>query len=144
MLKDLQNTVHVTQVIDPAVITTDTDSDSVDLLEYYAVTFMVLVGESGDTLSGSVKIELEIEDSDDDSSFSDAADADVQGYVAGTNDGCFAVIDAAAEDDVVAIATYHGSARYARCVINVTGTHTNGTPIGAIAIRHGADYLPAS
>ena len=74
----------------------------------------------------------------------DAADADVQGYVSGTNDGCFAVIDAAAEDDAAYACTYRGSARYVRPVINVSGTHNNGTPIGIIAIRHGAETLPVS
>ncbi len=144
MIRDFLNHFKVEQVVDPAVITSDTDGSSVDLLGYNWVTFLALVGESGDTLSGSVKIELEVEDSDDDSTFADAADADVQGFVAGTNDGCFAVIDAAAEDDATYKCTYKGSSRYVRPVINVTGTHTNGTPIGIVAIRHGAENLPVS
>lgn len=144
MIKDFINRFKVDQVVDPVVITSDTDGASVDRLGYNYVTFIALVGESGDTLSGSVKIELEVEDSADDSTFADAADADVQGYVAGTNDGCFAVVDAAAEDDAAFVCTYRGSDRYVRPVINVSGTHTNGTPIGIVAIRHGAANLPVS
>lgn len=136
MEKDFISNFKTDQVVDPVVITTDTDGASVSLVGYDACTFIALVGESGDTLSGSVKIELEVEDSDDDSTFADAADADLQGYVAGTNDGCFAVIDAAAEDDNEFVATYKGSGAYVRPVINMTGTHTNGTPIGIVAIRH--------
>jgi len=144
MLHDFINNFKVVQVIDPATHTADVDGDSVDLLHYSGVTFLALVGESGDTLSGSVKVELEVEDSDDDSSFSDVADADLQNYVAGTNDGCFGVIDAAAEDDAVYKGTYKGSSRYARPVINLVGTHTNGIPIGIVAILHGAENLPAA
>lgn len=144
MIRDFLNRFKVTQVVDPAVVTADVDGDSVDMLGYGWCTFLALVGESGDTLSGSVKIELEVEESDDDSTFTDVADADLQNYVAGTNDGCFAVVDAAAEDDAVYKATYKGSSRYVRPVINVSGTHTNGTPIGIVAIRHGAENLPIS
>lgn len=136
MDKNFELDHNVSQVVDPVVTTADANGASVDMLGYDCVTFLALIGESGDTLSGSVKIELEVEDSADDSSFSDAADADVKGFVAGTNDGCFGVIDAAAEDDAVYKCTYHGSERYVRPVINVTGTHTNGTPIGIVAIRH--------
>ena len=135
-----QNVKH-DQVIDPVVITADADGSSVDLLGYSRVVFYALIGESGDTLSGSVKIELEVEESSDDSSFTDVADADLTKYVAGTNDGCFAVIDAAAEDDAVFMTEYRGSARYVRPVINVTGTHTNGTPIGIVALRIGAERV---
>jgi hypothetical protein len=135
-MKNFEQHCSVTQVIDPATITSDTDGDSVSMAGYDCCTFLALVGESGDTLSGSLYIELEVEDSDDDSDFSDAADADVKNYVAGTNDGCFAKIDAAAEDDAVYKCTYRGSAAYVRPVINVTGTHSSGTPIGIIAIRH--------
>ena len=135
-----QNVVH-DQVVDPDTITADTDGSSVDLLGYSRVVFYALVGESGDTLSGSVKIELEVEDSADDSTFADAADADLTQYVAGTNDGCFALIDAAAEDDAVYMTEYRGAARYVRPVINVTGTHSNGTPIGIVALRIGAERV---
>ena len=60
MLDFYQNVKH-DQVVDPATITSDTDGSSVDLLGYSRVVFYALVGESGDTLSGSVKIELEVD-----------------------------------------------------------------------------------
>ncbi len=144
MIRDFESRMKVDQVVDPVVITADADGASVDLLGYEKVTFLALIGESGDTLSGSVYVELEVEDSADDSSFSDAADADLQTYVAGNNDGCFGVINAAAEDDAVYKTTYRGSERYVRPVINVTGTHTNGIPIGILAVRFGKHELPVS
>lgn len=127
--------VKITQLLDPATVTTDQNSASIDLKDYGTGTIVVSVGESGDTLSGSVKIELELEESDDNSSFTDCADTVLSSYVAGTNDGCFAVIDAAAEDDAVYTVSYLGGSRYVRAVVNVTGTHTNGTPIAVIGLR---------
>lgn len=141
MLKDLRALVTTTQLVDPATITAVTNSASVDLKSHQNALFAVAVGESGDTLSASVKIELELEESDDDITFTDVADADMLGEVSGTNDGCFAVIDAADEDDAVYTAQYHGSKRYVRAVINVTGTHTNGTPIGIIAHAFDKKYV---
>lgn len=127
-----------TQVLDPATITSDTNCTSVDMKGYDELLFLVNIGESGDTLSGSVKIELEVEESADNSTFTDVADADLVNYVAGTNDGCFGVIDAAAEDDARYITGYRGDSRYVRVVLNLTGTHSNGTPISVTAIRRAA------
>ena len=140
--KDLLNLLTVTQIMDPAVVTADVDCTAVDLQGYNSCMFVVNVGESGDTLSGSVYIELEVEESSDNSTFTDVADADLRNYVAGNNDGCFGVIDAAAEDDAVFTCQYTGNERYVRVVVNVTGTHSNGTPISVTAIRAGEDILP--
>lgn len=142
--REIYSDLKVTKVLDPDTITTDTNCTGVDTLGFDSLLFLVNVGESGDTLSGSVKIELEVEESDDDSTYTDVADADLTNYVAGTNDGCFAVIDAAAEDDTRHIVGYKGSKRYARVVINVTGTHTNGTPMAASAIQGHASRTPVN
>lgn len=144
MFRDFPNNIKVDQVIDPDTITADTDGASVDLKDYEWVAFLALVGESGDTLSGSVYIELEVEESDDDSTFTDVADADLSDTVTGNNTGTFGKIDAAAEDDAVFTTQYRGSSRYVRPVINLTGTHTNGTPIGIVALRMGKNELPVS
>lgn len=139
---DLAAMATASLLINPAVLTADTNSASADRAGYSGVDFTVLVGESGDTLSGSVKIELEVQESDDDSTFTAAADADITGAVTGTNTGTFAVIDAAADDDAVHVCKYIGSKRYSRVVVNVTGTHSNGTPIGAVAFLSGATQQP--
>lgn len=131
------------QVLDPVTLTADVDCTGVDMQAYEDVSFYVLVGESGDTLSGSVMIELEVEESADDSTYTDCADADLSSSVTGTNTGTFAVIDAAAEDDAVFQVQYYGDKRYVRVVVNVTGTHSNGTPIGAISLQT-PKYLPVA
>lgn len=136
--------IKTTQTYVAAVTTADQDTTGVDLRGYGAVAFLVDVGNSGDTLSGSVKIELEIEESADNVTYTDAANADVLDSVTGTNTGTFAVIDAPTEDSTVFVGQYVGTARYARVVINVTGTHTNGTPIGVIACRFRPQTAPVA
>jgi len=127
----------VTQLMENDLVapTIDVNSTGVDLKEHDGCLFIVSVGESNDTLSGSVKIELEVETSDDNSTWADATDAVVQTSVTGTNTGTFGVIDGAADDAAVYTAAYLGRERYARVVVNVTGTHTNGTPLGINVIR---------
>lgn len=143
-IRKVTEDVKLSQVLVNATVTADANSTGVSLAGYSGVAFLVDVGNSGDTLSGSVKIELEIEESDDNSTYTDAANADVMDYVTGTNTGCFAVIDAPTEDSLVVVGQYVGTAAYARCVVNVTGTHSNGTPIGIIAMRFGAKNLPVA
>ena len=143
-MRDFENNLKHDLVVETAVITADTDGASVDMQEYRYLAFYATVGESGDTLSGSVYIELELEESNDDSSFTDCADADVTNTVSGNNTGTFAKIDAAAEDQAIYMCEYKGSKRYVRPVVNVTGTHSNGTPIGIMAVRAGYSQLPVS
>lgn len=140
---DLENVTTVQQIIDPVVLsgTSDVTSAAIDLAGFRDVNIAVLVGESGDSLSGSLKVELEVQESDDDSTYTACANADITNAVTGTNTGTFAVIDAAAEDDAVYQTKYLGDKQYVKVVANLTGTHTNGIPLGAIAIKAGERYL---
>ena len=135
--REHHSNMEYNKLYDPALVapTIDIDSASVDTQGFDSLSLVVNIGESGDTLSGSVYIEVEVEESVDDSVWTDVADADLTNFVAGTNDGTIAKIDAAAEDDVVVTTGYTGSKRYVRVVINVTGTHTNGFPWAATAIN---------
>ena len=133
--RDLYSDLGVTQLKDPVVVTADFNSASIDTQNFESLMLAASIGLSGDTLSGSVKIEMEVEESVDDSVWTDVANADLMQFVTGTNVGTFALIDAAAEDETVYITGYKGSKRYVRVVGNVTGTHTNGTPIGVVALR---------
>lgn len=142
MSLDLENITTAQQVIDPVVVTADALSEAIDMAGFNACNIAVLVGESGDTLSGSVYIELELQESDDNSTYTACADADITNAVTGTNTGTFALIDAAAEDDAVYQCKYLGDKQYVKVNVNVTGTHTNGTPIGAVAYKSGENYLP--
>ena len=142
--RDFENNLRDDQVVDPAAATVDADGASVDMKDYNSVAFYALVGATGDTLDADNYILLELEDSADNSSFANVADADMTNSVTGATVGTFAKINAAAEDDAVYMTEYHGGARYVRPVINVVGTHTNGTPIGILALRAGAGRLPVT
>ena len=144
MYTDIYSDLKVDQLIDPADIVADGNSASVDMQGYDSLMFIVNVGATGDTLDANNYIELEVEESDDDSSFTDVADADLHKWVAGSNDGTFALINAADEDDAVYITGYRGNSRYVRVVINVTGTHTNGTPQAVTAVRGNAVFKPVN
>ena len=142
-MMDLENQTTISQVVDPAVTSIDVLSTVVDMAGFRDVTALVTVGESGDTLSGTVYVELEMQESDDDSTYTACADADITNAVAGsTNTGTFALIDAAAEDDAVYASQYLGSKQYVKVNINLTGTHTNGIPVGVLAVQSGENYLP--
>lgn len=143
-MRDVINNMPPEQLIDPVVLTGGANGVSLDLKGYDGAFIAILVGESGDTLSGAVKIECELEESDNDSDFTDVDDGDMVNEVSGTNDGSFGVIDDAAKDDAIYYCQYTGDSRYVRPVANLTGTHTNGTPIAAYGIRLGKRTLPVS
>lgn len=144
MLRDLFHKTGVESLKIPATITADSNSSSVDLANKQGVILAAHIGNSADTLSGSVYLEVEVEHSDDDSTFTDCADADIFNAVTGTNTGTIAKIDAPAEDSLVVLTGYKGSKRYVRLVFNVTGTHTNGVPVSAVAITQGLREQPAN
>jgi hypothetical protein len=137
MLKKDMGTVNLFSGAVNALIapTIDKNFTTCDLLNYGGCAIIVDLGNSGDTLSGSVKIELEVEHSDDDSTWADCANADILDPVTGTNLGTFAVVDAPTEDSAIFRTEYVGGKRYVRLVLNVTGTHTNGTPISVMYAR---------
>ena len=143
-MRSFNDTTKFTQALAAQTVTADANCTAVDMLNFGVCRILAVVGESGDTLSGSVYIELEVEESADNSTFTDVADADLSAYVAGTNDGTFAKIDAAAEDELLVEVEYRGQSRYVRCVVNVTGTHTNGTPMAVVMAQGGAKVNPVS
>tara|TARA_R110000851_G_scaffold88877_4_gene193921 strand:+ start:914 stop:1339 length:426 start_codon:yes stop_codon:yes gene_type:complete len=123
-----------------ATITADFNGAACDLLNHDGSLLVVNMGNSGDTLSSTVYIELEVEDSPDNSTWTDVADDLITGAVTGTNTGTFAKVDAPAEDSAIFTTAYLGRERYVRIVVNVSGTHSNGTPISTEYIRTRARY----
>lgn len=147
--RETYHSLQVDQLVDPATVTSDTNSSAVDMQGYDSLTLLANVGESGDTLSSSVKIEFEVEHADDDGAgspdtWSDVSDGDLLNFVSGTNDGTFALVDDPAEDDAAYLTGYVGGKRHVRVVINVTGTHSSGTPISVSAIRSHAGQQPVN
>lgn len=142
-MHDLINNIKLEQSLDPAVVTADAAAAGFDRLNFRAALLLATIGESGDTLSGSVLIDVELQHSDAlASGYAAVTDA---AHINGTMDnlatGRVARIDAAAEDDVIVSIEYHGPKRYVRLNINLTGTHTNGTPIGVLSMGHHPRYI---
>jgi hypothetical protein len=134
MLKDVVSNLKVVSSLLPAVRTADANGSAADLQDFSGCMVVAHIGAPGDTLSGSVKIEMELEHSDDNSTFVDCADADLSTAVTGTNTGTFAVIDANGEASQAYKVGYKGNKRYVRVVYNITGTHTTGTAGSALII----------
>ena len=134
-----QGLIEPTLTITPAVLTSDTNGTGVGSADADAVMHSVLIGNSGDTLSSSVYFDLILEESDDNSTFTAVSDADH--VVDGANSsfsaasGIFATINDPTEDQIVVSIHYVGSKPYSRVTVDFTGTHTNGTPIAAEAIK---------
>lgn len=141
---DLVSELQVDQLLEPAAsISVDTNSAEVDMQGFNSLAILGNIGESEDTLSGSVEIELKLEESDvSGSGFTAVADEDIIDAVAGVAVGTFAHIDAPGEDDQVYKVGYRGHKRFVRAAVDFIGTHTNGTPISFTAIRGHANKVP--
>jgi hypothetical protein len=134
VVKDISNNLKIANSVLPLLRTADVNGTGVDTQDSVGVACVGHVGTSGDTLSGSVYLALEVEHSDDNSTWADCADADIDAAVTGANTGTFAKIDDAAEDDAVYKCNYIGSKRYVRVVGNLVGTHTNGISFSAVVM----------
>ena len=145
-MRDLYSNLKTTQVLAPALYDADQNSDPVDLQGFDSCMLLVNVGAAGVTLSETDKIELEVEEADDKVSgpWTDVNPVDLAKSAAGTNGGCFAVIDNAGDDSAVYATAYRGHKRYCRVVVNFIGTHGTGTPIGVTALLSHAQVAPVT
>lgn len=135
-MRDLYHNVLVTQHLNPVTSTTTKTSTAIDLRGYNSAEVIFSLGLSGDTLSGSVFWTLKLQHSDDDSIYTDVALADLN------NTSATVVIDSSTEDETAYAFGYIGNKRYLKGVATPTGTHTNGTPIGIVALRGTPAYRP--
>ncbi|MBC8873393.1 MAG: hypothetical protein H8E44_28485 [Planctomycetes bacterium] len=144
MFKDVYNNVTIVQVHANAAATADANSTAIDTWDYPGgvVTFIAVLGATGDTLDANNYIELKVEDSPDNSTFTDVVDAELSNSVTSTTaeTGCYALVNAGTEDSLTYATQYIGDKRYVRTNIDVVGTHTNGTAIGIVAVVSGKQY----
>jgi hypothetical protein len=137
-MRDLFNNLAVVKMLSAIVGNDDnegTPAVAIDTADFDSAVAVAIIGTSGDTLSGSLKIAVVAEESADDVTFTPITDADqLQGATPDGN-GNLATIDDAAEDDVIVKVGYLGFKRYFRLRLDFTGTHTNVTPIAMIGLR---------
>lgn len=141
-MRDLYNQVAVRHTLAPATVTAGVTGAAVDRRGFESVDHTVILGASGDTLSGSVSITLRLEHSHDGITWEAATDADALGPTIGAS-GIFATIDDPAEDDAVYRVGYVGGRRYTRIVADFAGVHSNGTPLAGLAMLGHAHMRPA-
>ncbi|MCE9650580.1 MAG: hypothetical protein K8R18_13235 [Parvibaculum sp.] len=140
-MKDLHHNLKTVQTLDPAVTTGARSGAPVDRQGFEAVEHIVLFGASGDTLSSALKLEAKLEASENGTDWSAVTDAKaVNGAVSAS--GVFATVDAAAKAQKEYRVGYAGNARYSRVTLALTGTHTNGTPVSALAVLARAHVKP--
>ncbi len=137
-MRDLYRNILVTQHLNPITSSATKTSTTIDMQGYNSVNVLFAMGASGDTLSGSVYWTLKLTHSDDNSTFTDTALTDLN------NTALTVVVDSSAKDKTVYGFGYIGAKRYLRAVATPTGTHTNGTPIGMLALRGTAAYSPVN
>jgi len=114
---------------------TEGTGTGVDLKGFEGAQVVFNIGDSGDTLSGSLYIVLGVEHSDEAAANFTALNATTQMR---SESGNNLTIDAPAEDTLCAVVTVlpgAGVKRYIRPVIAFTGTHTNGIPISATVAK---------
>jgi hypothetical protein len=149
--RDLHNNIVIEQILDPVVGSTDVNTTAIDMQGYDSLEIIVNFGESGDTLSGSVKIDCLLKEGTTSTVADHAVVANTAhvldrgnalAYSAST--GIFATVDAAAEDDAVYKVGYVGDKRYVSVTLDFTGTHTNGIPVSVSAIKKRASQLPTT
>ncbi|MBY0407041.1 MAG: hypothetical protein K2Q01_05065 [Rickettsiales bacterium] len=135
-MKDLYNNVLVTQVFNPANSTTTRTSSAIDLQGFNSLSVVVCMGQTGDTLSGSIFWTLKLTHSNDDVSYTDVPASEILSGVA------TAVINSNSLDETAYSFGYCGTRRYVKAVATPSGTHTTGTPIGMVALRGHPAYAP--
>jgi hypothetical protein len=141
-MKDMRSRTKTVVSIASIICNNDTEGKgaAVDLKGYEGALMIFNIGISADTLSGSVLLTPKLQESDTttDGDFTDVAAGDMLG------DEDLTVIDDAAEDPDVQRVSYIGSKRYIRAVVDTTGTHTNGTPLGAVCVLGYPRHMPTS
>lgn len=142
-MKDLHSRIKLVPQILPIVGNNDTagtPAQSVDRMGYNSVEHVVLLGATGDTLSGSTKIEFKLQHSDNNTDWEAVTSADYvlvesdSGVSVPDENGIFRVVDANAEDDTTYRIGYVGPKRYSRVFADFVGTHSNGIPLAVLGI----------
>jgi len=141
-----QGIVSPVMTIVPQVLTTSEAGTGVDGSDSHGVCHVAYIGDSGDTLSGSRYISPRMEHSDDNSTWAAVDDAghvvDELNSAFNPSTGDLATINAPTEDQIAVAAHYVGPKRYSRLNLVFTGTHSNGTPCAADAIRSHLRKVP--
>lgn len=147
MPRDLHNNILVESVLKTQTVSGaagEVAVTKIDCQGFESLEFIAALGESGDTLSGALKLEFILKEGDQ-ADGSDLAPVTDQTLVLGAvpdSNGIVITIDADGEDGIVYSVGYVGEKRFAALVPKKTGTHTNGIPLAVLAVKSGAHRRP--
>lgn len=116
------------QSLKPQTRTADAVGTAVDLGGYNSALIEWNFGTSGDTLSGSVKVQAVLEESD-------VVGSGYAAVAAASIVGTLPLVDAPGEDATIYLTAYIGSKQFIRPTLDFTGTHTNGLPTAVTVLR---------
>ena len=125
MWKNLKQKIYVAKCLDAQVITADTNCASVDTQDINSLAFLVNVAAF--TFTGVNKIALTLQESDDNSTW-----ANVTEVYEGTAPSPI-ILDTVPEGDKAHLVEYRGGKRYARLVLDVSGTVSVAMSVAAIS-----------
>lgn len=135
-MRDLYHNIAVQDILDAVVATSTRTSATVDLQGFDSLSILFSIGNSADTLSGSVYWTLKLTHSDDDASYSDVTASGL------LNSSATYVINTPTGDNVAVPFGYVGGKRYVRAVATATGSHSSGTPMAMVALKGNPSLRP--
>ncbi len=133
-MKDLHSQIDIVELIPAATYTADNTPAAVDLLGFESAEIALAIGVGGVTFTDSTKIEFVLTHSDDGSSYSAVTADDLLGVSSVTSGIVKSLVTAHATADVTRFG-YRGGKRYLKLLADFTGTHSAGTPIGAVVVK---------
>ena len=126
--RDIDKELAVVETQPANVITASVNGGTVDLAGFTKAMFVAQVGTIADGT-----FNFDPEESDDGSSWTNIAAGDLSGaFVEADSDN----------DDVIQEVGYMGSKRYIRCNVTVTGSPSDGGPIGITVIKGAPRQAP--
>lgn len=147
MPTDLHHNILVESVLKAQVVSGAAGEVAVTKIDrqgFESLEFIAALGESGDTLSGSLKLEFILKEGDlsDGSDLAPVTDETVILGAIPDSNSIVITVDADGEDGKIYSVGYVGNKRFAALVPKKTGTHTNGVPLAVIAIKGAAHKRP--
>ncbi len=133
-MKDLHSIIDVAELIAAATLTADNTPAAVDLLGFESAEILLSIGAGGITFTSTNKIEFVLTHSDDNSTYTNVTAADLLGVSSVTNGIVKSLVEAHATADVTRFG-YRGGKRYLKLLADFSGTHSTGTPIGAVVVK---------
>ena len=141
MMRDLATKIVPINVFGPVVLAADNTPAAIDLAGFNSAVILLSIGIGGITFDATNKVEFKVTHSDDNSTYTDVADADMQG-VTGITSGIIKSLVAAHAAAATYEYGYVGNKRYLKILADFSGTHGTGTPLAVKVIKGNGVYKP--